>query len=164
MSDKESPAPELATLLYAGAVFDKEDGKVFHKYLHIESYETTEHGYVDGKLANADPWAFGKKLSHGQPGHVFTIHKTPGKEGSVKMGTNEFVGLWNDPAQRASWQAQSSANESLATRSKEVEKLLAKRDDKMLLDPYRAAYWKLSAAGRRHLLAEVVRYITGGKE
>jgi hypothetical protein len=162
MSEATQPAPEVWTLLYVG-VIDGDDGKLWHKYLPVSDWEQTEHNYVDGKIGE-QPSYFGKKISHGQPGHVFTIHKTPNKEGSVQVNTAKFIGLWNDPKKRAAWQAESTAREHAHEQHREVEKLLKGRADKLALDPFRAAYWKLDARGRRQLLAEVIRYITGGKE
>lgn len=167
MSESKTPPaeapPELATLLYKG-VKSSEDGKLYHEYLHVHDLEMVNAHYVTAKITDAPSWAFGKKLCAGQPGVVFTIHKTPGKDGSVKMTTDKWIGLWADEQRRAAWQAESSAVQDAHEEARDLQRLVKGRADKTALDPFRSAYWKLDARGRRHLLAEVIRYITGGKE
>lgn len=157
----ETPAPELVTLLYTG-VWKTEDGELCHGYDRLtnvtEGDDRTASGERDSKQ-----WLFSKKLNFAQPGAVFTMEKTPGKEGSVRMKTDKFIGLWHDSKQRATMQARSRAVEDAHAEERAVDKAGKSRADRELLEPLRDAYVQLNTAGRRQLLADVLRYITGGK-
>lgn len=160
------PTPRL-TLLYMGAYRDT-DGDISQGYREVRNVQRNGH-FVTADFVNPDDdklLYFGRKLCSCQPGTVFTIAKTPGKEGSVQMRTDEFVGLWGrdeNDRERMEWQARSRAVEHAHEQSKAVEKLKKESLVMETLEPFRRAYSRLNASGRRHLLAEVTRVITSGR-
>lgn len=163
MSEKqkvEVAPPELATLIYVGAV--RGDGKIWHEYQHVTLKDSHSH-YVSVELLPTDHWSFAKKICRCQPGTVFTIHKSPNKDGSVRMGTDTFIGLWSDEEKRLEWQAASRANEQSHEEATIIEKLKVQNVRMEALAPFARAYSRLAAGPRRQLLAEVIRVITSGR-
>jgi hypothetical protein len=152
-TETTKPAPvkdawPVVTVVYLG-VFVGNDDKLYYRYQLIDG----------DKFTKADEWAYSKRLLFCMPGAVFEIET---KDGQSRPSTAHYLRQWHDQEKVIQWQAESRAIENAREEAKVLKEILTHNAALERLEPFRRAYFDSSAKVRRQILAEVIRYITGG--
>ena len=150
MSKTETEMPRVF-LMFTGVTEGDKDRM-------LDVFEEVEK--VGNEWTRIDKQRLYSKLRTTTPGGIISVCYDPKTPSNIYPNSQKWEGQWHDDDDRAKWTAVWRAKVN-AHRDAKAAKEAMKADAAVeRLEPFKRAYHKLNAEGRRQMLAELLRYIT----
>ncbi|HLG37778.1 MAG TPA: hypothetical protein VI338_06550 [Nitrososphaera sp.] len=147
-----------ATLVYVGMKVAS-DGKKYYCYVHVDSVPNDGRELI---FETSDLLLYGKPLTPGLAGTVFTIQVSPSDESvfsSVFRNSDKYVGTWQNMEQVRKWQLETRAVNAEYQRNLENKKEYSRDLVEEQLEPLKKVMSGMSAARRQVMIAFILDYL-----